>query len=141
MDFQATDEQRELIELPSAARVLVHADAGTGKTEALVRRIEQILGRDEILPSEILALSFSRASVRNLRDRLRRSEGDARYVRAATFDRFATKLLARCMPANSFQALDYDARIELATRLIREDKSAQAEVDVFRHVVVDELQD
>src|SRR5258708_127371 len=141
MDFQATDEQFRLIEAPSDSQLLVQAGAGTGKTEALVYRLDRMLGRDEISRSEVLVLSFSRAAVRELQERLRRSEGETRYLRAATFDRFATKLLARCLPADSFQTLGYDERIERATRLIKEDSGAQAEVDRFRHIVIDELQD
>ena len=137
-----TSEQLAVVEQPVDARVLVTADAGTGKTHALVARIEHLI-TDEGLSagSEVLVLSFSRAAVRAVGDRLRSASTSARMVRARTFDSFATGLLARVDPDGPWQDEDYDGRIRRAVELLRSRAEAREELRDHRHVFVDEAQD
>ena len=137
-----TDEQRAVIEEHPSARVLVTAGPGTGKTYVLVHRIAALVERHDIAAgSEVLLLTFSRAAVGELRHRVRSLGGDARFVRAVTFDSFATRLLSQFKPGGSWVSRGYDGRIEDATRLLISDQRARREAAEYRHVFVDEVQD
>ena len=140
--FEPTSEQRDVIEAPASSKLLVLASAGTGKTETLVHRLERLLGNDDFQHGNILVLTFSRAAVRELRHRLRSCEGEARYVRARTFDSFATRLLMNCPAAGDLLGKNYEQRISLATQTVSVgDKDMVRNLLDFKHLIVDEMQD
>lgn len=139
---QLTDEQREIVVLSPAAKLLVTAGPGTGKTHVLIARLAELVGIHDLSPGqEILVLSFSRAAVREIRNRVAAAGGDVAYVRAVTFDSFATRLLAQLQPDGPWTQESYDGRIVRATTLIREDESARDELQAYAHVLIDEVQD
>ena len=82
------------------AHALVSAAAGTGKTHTLAGRLTRLIEREGLSAGDdVLVLSFSRAAVAELRRRIGGLAGDARYVGVATFDSFATRILAAAEPA------------------------------------------
>jgi hypothetical protein len=140
----ASSEQRDAIEAPIEARLLVLAGAGTGKTFVLSERIHHLVGTSDVAPGrELLVLSFTRAVVRELKDRIGAVGNAARLVRPITFDSFATRLLAT-MPddqlAPGWRESGYDSRIAAAARALGTDEG-KAVVAEYRHVFVDEIQD
>lgn len=136
------EAQRSVAEASPEARLLVTAGPGTGKTHTLIARIGVLIDRFGLSPgSEILALSFSRAAVREIRQRTAAFGGDVRYVRALTFDSFATQLLSECDPDGGWTSGDFDARIQCAVELLRRDPVAKDQLSHVGHVLVDELQD
>ena len=138
-DFTA--EQLEIINLPVAAHALVSAAAGTGKTHTLAGRLTRLVESEGLSAGDdVLVLSFSRAAVAELRRRITGLAGDARYVGAATFDSFATRILAEAEPAGLLSRLDYDSRIRSAVDLLS-GPGIPDEVKLVRHVLVDEIQD
>ena len=139
---ELTHEQRAVTNQPADARVLVTAGPGTGKTHVLVGRIARLIEAHDLAPgSELLLLTFSRAAVGELKRRVRATGGDVAFVRAVTFDSFATRLLHEHDPSGSWASLGYDGRIDRATRLLETDSEARRTVAAYRHVLVDELQD
>src|SRR5690606_26576991 len=84
-----TAEQRAVVEQPAGARTLVTAQAGAGKTHTLVRRLDRLVAEEDLSAGEILVLTFSRAAVRELKNRLVRYGEAARHVRVQTFDSWA----------------------------------------------------
>ena len=137
-----TEEQRAITNQPADARVLVTAGPGTGKTHVLVRRIARLIQAHDLAPgSELLLLTFSRAVVGELKRRVRAAGGDVAFVRAVTFDSFATRLLHEHAPGGSWASLGYDGRIEQAALLLGTNSEARRAVAAYRHVLVDELQD
>jgi hypothetical protein len=137
-----TEQQRRLVEAPADARILVTAPAGSGKTLSLIHRLAHLIEAEELEPSELLVLSFSRAAVGEVRRRLTAFGGSAAaYVDVRTFDSFATWLLSEVEPDGPWQRQGYAPRIREATRLIREDADARELISEFRHLVVDEVQD
>jgi superfamily I DNA/RNA helicase len=141
-DDDLTTEQREIAEAGASSRTLVTAGPGTGKTHTLVARLAALIQAHELDPGqEILVLSFSRAAVREIRDRLRSYEGAASYVAARTFDSFATRVLADEDPDGAWQRLGYDDRILAATQLLHDCRFDDGPLSELRHVVVDEAQD
>ena len=132
---------RSLYKRREVPRSLVTAGPGTGKTHVLIHRLANLISDQEMAPGELLVLSFSRAAVKEIRDRLRKFGGNAGYIRASTFDSFATRILALSEPEGNWQTENYDDRIRHATKLIRSNEDARAEATSYRHIVVDEIQD
>ncbi|MFI2475544.1 UvrD-helicase domain-containing protein [Nocardia xishanensis] len=146
-----TAAQQAIVELDWNARVLVTAGAGAGKTTTLTYRLEHLTGTegangDEPLEAaEILVLSFSRAAVRSLRDRIDRIAESARRVRAYTFDGWARSILHECEPERDLTGLSFDEIIVAATDAIRGgifyDGPEGPVVEPPSHIVIDEVQD
>lgn len=136
-ELELNEQQLAVVEAPADARLLVIAGAGQGKTEVVVSRINSLV-RDEGLTAsdEILVLSFSRAAVSAVRTRL--DMRDAATPNVRTFDSFASVLLVGggIQPEGSF-----NDRIQRATQLLKEADDAPPEVELVRHVVIDEVQD
>lgn len=136
-EIELNAEQLAVVEASAAARLLVIAGAGQGKTEVVVSRINCLVQDEGLMASEeILVLSFSRAAVSAVRTRL--DARDVALANARTFDSFASVLLldADIQPEGSF-----DARIRRATQLLKEADDTPHEIKLLRHVVLDEVQD
>lgn len=139
---ELSEEQRAAAEAGPEARLLVTAGPGTGKTHTLIARLGVLIDRFGLSPGgEILVLSFSRAAVREIRDRTATFGGDVRYVRACTFDSFATQLLSEYDPHGGWTSADFDGRIRSAVELLRRDTDARDHLLGVGHVLVDEVQD
>ena len=137
-DDDLTDEQATVATAPPTARLLVTAGPGTGKTHTLVARIAHLVEHDGVAPGGVLALSFSRAAVGELRSRLRATGSDAGRVAPVTFDSFATRVLAEVAPGGSWRDQSYDGRIEAAISRIADFGEFLEQVE---HLCVDETQD
>ncbi len=84
--------------------VMVIAGPGTGKTQVLALRIAHILQKTDTPAHGILALTFTRAGVRAMRDRLVSYIGPrAREVAIVTFHTFALSLIEKY-----YRLLDFD---------------------------------
>ncbi|MET9732948.1 UvrD-helicase domain-containing protein [Streptomyces sp. NPDC006458] len=140
-----TEEQRAVVDLPWDTRLLVTAGAGSGKTHTVVRRLDALVGREHpeeaLEASELLVLSFSRAAVRELRDRIARHGDRARRVRVQTFDAWAYQLLVTAYPDEDWAARSFDERIRAATDAIMNGAVEAGELGAPSHVVIDEAQD
>ncbi len=74
--------------------VMVIAGPGTGKTQILTLRIANILQKTDTKPENILALTFTEAGARAMRDRLHSYIGQSAYrVNIYTFHEFAGTLI------------------------------------------------
>ena len=69
-EISFTEEQRLVIHESSSSRQLVEAGPGTGKTAVACARIVSLVNKG-VNPSAILMISFTRAAVREMRDRVR----------------------------------------------------------------------
>ncbi|MET8214975.1 UvrD-helicase domain-containing protein [Streptomyces hirsutus] len=140
-----TDEQRAVVELSWETRLLVTAGAGSGKTHTVVRRLDALVGHEDpeeaLRADEILVLSFSRAAVRELRDRIARHGDRARRVRVQTFDSWAYQLLVQAYPDGEWASRGFDERIRAATDAIEKGAVEAREFGAPSHVVIDEAQD
>ncbi|MBB6345249.1 hypothetical protein FHU36_001758 [Nonomuraea muscovyensis] len=139
-ELRLTPEQQAVVTQPADALVLVTAGAGAGKTYTLVRRLDRLMAEEELSAGEILVLTFSRAAVRELRERLARHGDGVRFLRAQTFDSWALDVLRRVDATTKWQHRSFEARIEGARQAV-EDGLADDLFEDLRHVVVDEVQD
>ncbi len=134
-------EQLEIINLPVNVHALISAAAGTGKTHTLAGRLTRLIECDGLAAGDdILVLSFSRAAVAELRRRIGGLAGDARYVGVATFDSFATRILAAAEPEGPWPGLYYEGRIRSAVDLLSRGQVPD-ELRLVQHVLMDEIQD
>ncbi|MFI8435891.1 UvrD-helicase domain-containing protein [Streptomyces sp. NPDC079020] len=138
-----TEEQQAVVDHPWDTRLLVTAGAGAGKTHTLVRRLDALMSdEDEALEAgEILVLSFSRAAVRELRERISAHAHEARRVRVQTFDSWAYGVLRSEQPDRDWGGLRFDERIRETTEAILRGAVEAGEQGAPAHVVIDEVQD
>ncbi|WP_406096616.1 UvrD-helicase domain-containing protein [Streptomyces sp. NBC_01013] len=138
-----TEEQQAVVDQPWDTRLLVTAGAGAGKTHTLVRRLDALMSDEEeaLEAREVLVLSFSRAAVRELRERIARHAREARRVRVQTFDSWAYALLRSEQPDRDWSTLRFDERIAEATEAILRGAVEESEQGAPAHVVIDEVQD
>ena len=95
--------QKEAVESINGP-VMVIAGPGTGKTQVLALRIAHIREETDTEANSILCLTFTRAGVTAMRDRLVRYMGDeARHVGVMTFHSFAISLVEKY-----YELLDFD---------------------------------
>lgn len=86
-------QQREAVDTIEGP-VMVIAGPGTGKTQILTLRIANILRKTDTAPENILALTFTEAGARAMRERLRGYiGGKAHKVEIRTFHEFASGLI------------------------------------------------
>ena len=67
--YAFNEHQKEAITTEDP-RVLVLAGAGSGKTKTLLQRIQYLIDKKEVRPSEILGITFTRAAANEMIDRL-----------------------------------------------------------------------
>src|ERR1700752_3093068 len=91
--FIPDDRQLEAIQHVTGP-MLVIAGAGTGKTSVLTHRIERLVREGHVQPDEILALTYTINSPKEMRDRVRKLLG-GKVVQAVTFHDFCLGLLKR----------------------------------------------
>ncbi|AKM81256.1 MAG: DNA-dependent ATPase I and helicase II [Candidatus Pacebacteria bacterium GW2011_GWF2_38_9] len=105
--------------------LLLIAGPGTGKTQVLSLRIANILKQTDARPDTILALTFTEAAAKNMRERLLTIIGkDAYYVNISTFHSFCRQVIAEHgeyfpLPRESEHLNDLD-RYQLFEQLLDE---------------------
>ncbi|MBA4064400.1 MAG: hypothetical protein C0501_11945 [Isosphaera sp.] len=137
--------QLAVVSAPPAARLLVGAGPGTGKTAVACARVAALLARHLVPPANVLVLSFTRTAVAELRDRLAAAVGDDRRaaaVRLATLDAEAFRLNQGFGPDEASLLGGYEANVGAVAALLRSPGDEVADyLRRFRHLVVDEAQD
>lgn len=147
---QLSDEQKAVAYADPAARILVEAGPGTGKTETVAHRLVNLLEQG-LRPSQVLVLSFSRNAVKTLSQRIQRMQSEAvgqveelRHLSVRTFDAWTFRTLRQInFQTAALLRRAHDANIhELICQLNGENRGAvKALLGGVRHVIVDELQD
>ncbi|WP_086929453.1 DNA helicase II [Agarilytica rhodophyticola] len=122
------DAQRQAV-CASPSNQLVLAGAGSGKTRVLVHRIAWLIQVEGYSPHEIMAVTFTNKSAREMRERLSNiieggsnlGTGNLRGMWVGTFHGIAHRLLkAHWKEANlpqNFQILDSDDQLRLIKRI------------------------
>ena len=129
-------EDQRLYAAHSARILRLVAGPGTGKTRVMTRRVAYLIEEARVEPSKILALTFSRAAARELRERLEDLLGEEIGDRPGvyTLHAFALRQLLRFGGAPSLPqpiriADDYDER-----RVVQEEIKVLAEMERIKNV-------
>ncbi|MEO5510616.1 MAG: UvrD-helicase domain-containing protein, partial [Longimicrobiales bacterium] len=86
-------EQRSAV-LHTEGPLLVLAGAGSGKTKTLVHRVAHLIRVKGVLPSRIVAVTFTNKAADEMRDRVRQFAGeDAKRVVVSTFHALGARIL------------------------------------------------
>jgi superfamily I DNA/RNA helicase/RecB family exonuclease len=103
--FDPDERQRQAIEHISGP-MLVVAGAGTGKTTVLTRRLARLIREGHAQPNEILAVTYTKNAVQEMRERVRDELRGTNIsgLQIATFHEYCNDLLARC--GKQFGVLD-----------------------------------
>ncbi len=146
--YPLSPQQKKIVEAPSSQPQLVIAPPGAGKTHVVIGRLQYLIEREHLQPSQILALCFTRTAVAEISRRLKtlvssqQLHDDLRFVSIRTFDSFATQMLLASNHDGDLDGFNYDARIELAIEALQNRKGEAAQiVSRFCHLIVDEVQD
>ena len=81
--------------LDTEGAVLVIAGAGSGKTRVLTSRIAYLMIEKKVLPSNILAITFTNKAAGEMRDRLKDFVGDTDDMWVSTIHSMCVKILRR----------------------------------------------
>lgn len=92
--FQKLNPQQKQAVEQIDGPVMVIAGPGTGKTQVLTLRIANILAKTDVHPSNILALTYTEAAAKNMKERLVQLVGPTAYqVVIGTFHAFAERVI------------------------------------------------
>lgn len=95
------NKQQEEVVNSINGNISVIATAGSGKTTVLTHRIKNMVKNHKMLPSSILAITFSRKAKDNIIQKL--SELNVENVNVDTFHSFALKIISSTYGSNKFK--------------------------------------
>lgn len=126
-----------IIEFSKKGILIVEARPGAGKTYCILHRAQYLIEQMEIPPSKILILSFSRAAVKVIKDRIDLIDTNSQ-ITISTFDSYAGRMLYE-----QTQQLggSYDQTIEKVTELIKSGGLRNIVQSSIEYLIVDEAQD
>ena len=94
--LQGLNDQQKDVVTNYNGKISLEAIPGSGKTFTMVSTIQYML-KDGVLPSRILAFTFTRKAANELRERVRAAVGvDADKVMICTYHSFCGRLLRGC---------------------------------------------
>lgn len=137
------DIQKLIIDEGSGHRLMVDAGPGTGKTHTACLKVAALVARDDIPPSRIWMISFTRTAVHEIRSRLTillESASDAASVRIATLDSLAWTIHSG-FANDAILTGNYNDNIDQTLDKIRNNSEVREEFEKIRHLVIDEAQD
>ena len=91
---QLNTEQQQALENTEGA-VLVTAGAGSGKTRLLTYRIAYLIREKQVLPSNILAITFTNKAAKEMLSRLSNMVEDSDKIWVSTFHAMCSKILRK----------------------------------------------
>lgn len=139
-------EQKVVIELDEEDASLVEAGPGSGKTAVACARVARLIEDRNLAPAKILLISFTRAAVKELRERI---ESFAKHplniagLNIATLDSLTWQVVRGVTGEETRKLLEsYEGNIERFVDLLKEGDAALLDyVSELQHVVIDEGQD
>lgn len=139
-----TKDQDSIIKTPAPTRMIVNAPPGSGKTALICARLSHLIEQNTA-PANIWLLSFTRAAIQEVRDRIIGFSGDEQKlagIKIATLDARAWQIRSGLRDDNVAVLGGYDASITETIRLI--DSKAEIADEYFEsleHIFIDEAQD
>ena len=104
--------------------VMVFAGAGTGKTRALTARIAYMIQEKNIMPYNILAITFTKKATNEMRERVWNIVGDkAKYVNISTIHALCAKILRMGIEAigykKDFEIIDDEDALKVINEIYK----------------------
>jgi len=139
-------KQRTIIEVSGDAYQLVEAGPGTGKTGVACARVAYLVDEYDIEPANILLVSFTRAAVKEIRDRIKAAATDVSRidsVQIITLDSLSWQINKGLNPGDHQDVLlSYENNIEKFLEALRnQEPSLLSYLSEIEHLIIDESQD
>ena len=104
--------------------VMVFAGAGTGKTRALTARIAYMIKEKNIMPYNILAITFTKKTTNEMRERVSTIIGEqAKYINISTIHALCAKLLRSGIEAigykKDFEIIDDEDALKIINEIYK----------------------
>ncbi len=117
------DRQKEAV-LYNEGPLLIIAGAGAGKTKTLTTKIAYLIEENDVLPSNILAITFTNKAAKEMKDRIIRLIGSIGYqIQTSTFHSFGLKLLKenyeRLGFDKNFVIMDSDDSLTIVKKILK----------------------
>lgn len=118
------DRQKEAV-LYNEGPLLIIAGAGAGKTKTLTTKIAYLIEENDVLPSNILAITFTNKAAKEMKDRIIRLIGSIGYqIQTSTFHSFELKLLKenyeRLGFDKNFVIMDSDDSLTIVKKILKD---------------------
>ena len=91
--FENLNTEQKTAMLATDGAVLVTAGAGSGKTRLLTHRIAYLLEKMQILPENILAITFTNKASNEMKERVTKITPNGQYVWISTFHSMCVRIL------------------------------------------------
>ena len=137
------ESQQDVIDAAPDDLLLVGAGPGTGKTAVACARVSKLIEKEDLEPSSIWLISFTRTAVREIRERIAAylQDSTAAYaVRIATLDSHAWSIHSG-FDENAKILGSYEENIERVLNLVRQEENVAEYLESVEHLIVDEAQD
>lgn len=120
---ELNDAQLKAVTAPLAP-TLVLAGAGSGKTRVLTNRILYLVKECGVLPSQILAITFTNKAANEMKRRLFDFDCQAQFMQISTIHSFCAKILRMEAEAldrtSSFSIYDESDKISVIKKIVKE---------------------
>ncbi len=131
-----SEKQSEIINDASSKYIVVAAGPGSGKTRVLVHKLASLLLLEDVKPSQLLMLTFSRAAATEFKKRLSDLIGGyANFVEIKTFHSYSFDLLGKIGNIEESETVVHSAAQMIANGDVEESRITK------QVLVIDEAQD
>jgi superfamily I DNA/RNA helicase len=137
--MELNEEQKEIVERNLNDRVIVNAPPGSGKTETIIQKLTYICQNNLANLKDILVICFSRAAVKEIKNRVEELTGIRNKINIRTIDSFCSLEIKELEDnyKEKFTQMNYDERIEYVIKVLEADTRLKR----LKHVIIDEFQD
>jgi len=115
---------------------LIRAGAGTGKTTTIVKKIVDAIEKDDIDPSQVLALTFSKEAARNMKEKAEELL-NGKEINVKTFHSFCAELIRdnadKCKISDDFKIFE---QVETAIFIYRELEVDARIASLYAHTIL-----
>lgn len=139
--LEGLNEAQTLAVTTTEGPVMVMAGAGSGKTKVLTTRIAYIIKELGIIPSGILAVTFTNKAAGEMKERISKMlEMETKYMWISTFHSFAVKLL-RMEISNlppykkNFTIIDEEDSLKIVKEIMKEKKIEEYKPKEIRNLI------
>ncbi len=146
--MELEEEQKREVERNLNEKVIVNAPPGSGKTETIIQKLIYICNNHLAKLNDILVICFSRAAVKEIKERVEKETGIRNRIDIRTIDSFCSWVIRELEDnyKEKFTKMDYDERIEYVTNLILHEKKQKKynlilQINSLKHIIIDEFQD
>lgn len=146
--MELEEEQKIEVERDLSDKVIVNAPPGSGKTETIIQKLTYICNNNFTDLKDILVICFSRAAVKEIKERVEQVTGIRNRIHIRTIDSFCSWVIKELEDnyKEKFAKMNYDERIEYVTNLIIHEKEQERynlifQINSLKHIIIDEFQD